>query len=82
MLVDIVARRYHTRNLEHLYGILSESPRIVKFIFFITFIYTSIPGTGVFSVEFLIQVLGSGLPLNFVLFFGAQFILAVACKNV
>jgi hydrogenase-4 component B len=73
IIVDIIMKRYHSRNLEQLYGIFAESPRIVKFIFFIVFILGSFPGTSIFSVEFLIQISFTTIPFNILLFIFLNF---------
>jgi NADH:ubiquinone oxidoreductase subunit 4 (subunit M) len=82
IIVDMISKRYHTRNVEHLYGILAESPRIIKFIFLVVFIFASVPGTMVYSIEFYIQIQGATSPFNAVLFIFVQCFLVVWSKNI
>lgn len=82
ILVDLIMKRYHTRNLEHLYGVFAESPRLVKLIFFIVFILGSIPGTGAYSVEFLVQIFSSTLMFNTVFFMILQFFVVIWSRNI
>jgi NADH-quinone oxidoreductase subunit M len=82
IIVDIIARRYHTRNIERLYGIFARSPQVTKFIFFLTFIAGAIPGTSVFSLELLLQIQATLNPFGFILFVCSQFLVAVWSKNI
>ena len=82
IIVDIIAKRYHTRNIEYLYGILAESPRITKVIFLIIFIYSSIPGTLIFSIEYYAQLFSSTNIFNIILFIVIQLFLVLWSKNI
>ncbi len=82
ILVDIIAKRYHSRNLEHLYGIFSGSPIIVKVIYLSVFVFSSLPGTSIFSVELYVQIAGSTSLFNFIVFIFFQFALVVFAKNI
>lgn len=77
IVVDIIARRYHTRNIEHLYGIMAMSPIVVKIIFIVIFVLGSLPGTTLYSMEFIIQIHSSGNPFGFLIFILLQLIVAV-----
>lgn len=81
ILVDIISRRYYSRNLEHLYGIMSGSPLLVKLIFVIIFIFGSIPGTNVFMIELCMQIYASLIFCGFVLVFCLQFLSVVWSKQ-
>lgn len=70
-------KRYHTRNVENLYGIFAESPRLVKLIFLIVFIFSSLPGTLIYSIEFYIQIASTTLPFNLIFFILVQFFVVV-----
>lgn len=70
-------KRYHTRNIENLYGIFAESPRLIKLLFLIIFIFGSIPGTLIYSVEFYVQLASTTLPFNLVFFLLVQFFVVV-----
>ncbi len=82
ILVDIISKRYHSRNLEHLYGIFYGSPLLVKFVYLTVFIFGSIPGSAVFTVEFFVQIAGSTSMFNVILFIFLQLCLVVFSKNI
>jgi len=82
IIVDIIARRYHTRNIERLYGIFAKSPQITKLIFLIVFIIGSLPGTSIFSIELLISVYINAHPFGLFLFIGTQLIIPVWSRNI
>jgi NADH:ubiquinone oxidoreductase subunit 4 (subunit M) len=81
ILVDILTRRYHSRNLEQLYGILSDTDFIVKIIYLIVFIWGSIPGTLIFTLEFLIQINSTASVYNLIFIFLLQSLLVIFSKN-
>ena len=81
ILVDIITRRYASRNIEHLYGIVSGSPLIVKCVFIVVFIFGSIPGTNVFMVEMCMQLYASLVFCGFILVFCLQFISIIWSKQ-
>lgn len=82
ILVDFITKRYHTRNIEHLYGIFALSPNIIKILFIIIFVFGAIPGTAMFAVEFMMQIYITGHPFGFILFFGTTFTTVVWSRNI
>ena len=82
IIVDMITKRYHSRNVEHLYGIMADSPRLVKFIFLTIFIFGSLPGTTIFTIEYYINVLGSATQFNAVMFIVFQCLIVVFSKNI
>lgn len=82
IIVDFISKRYHTRNIEHLYGILASSPNLIKLLFIIVFIFGALPGTMAFSLEVLVQVLISSQPFGILLIILVQFILVTWSKNI
>ena len=81
ILVDIITRRYYSRNLEHLYGIVSGSPLIVKCIFVVVFIFGSIPGTNVFMIELCMELYAALAFGGVILVFCLQFVSVIWCKQ-
>ncbi len=81
ILVDMIARRYGTRNICDLYGIGSESPLLSKLILYCVFIFGTIPGTLIFSVECYIGLFSSYSLLSVLLFFAMQFIYNIASRS-
>lgn len=77
----MLARRYGTRNVEQLYGVLHTAPRIVSVIFFCVFILQSVPGTAAYCMEFFILMSGMTAPLGVIVFFCLQLVLAVFSRN-
>jgi NADH:ubiquinone oxidoreductase subunit 4 (subunit M) len=53
-LVDCIYRRYHTRSLIEINGILHFTPNLAISILIMTFFFSGLPGTIKFSVEFYI----------------------------
>ena len=82
LLVDFITKRYHSRNIEHLYGILANSPRLVKFIFLSVFILGSFPGTTIFSIELLVQIFSSASMFGVIVFIFFQCVIVVFSKNI
>lgn len=51
ILVDILTRRYHTRNIVSLRGVGLFSPLSVKLLFFSVLQYSALPGFSIFTNE-------------------------------
>lgn len=67
----------HTRNIEKLYGVVGSAPVLTQLLFLMVFIFCSIPGTLVFSIEFYIQILATTAAYNFVVFAVVQLFIVI-----
>ncbi len=82
IVVDIISRRLHTRNIEKLYGAVGSAPVISQVVFVTVFIFASVPGTLVFSLEFYVQILSTTSAFNYALFAFMQLFVVVWSKNI
>nr|ADN85878.1 hypothetical protein [Nyctotherus ovalis] len=58
------------------------APTLIKLLFILIFIGAAVPGTLLFSIEFLVQLAANATPFNFILFILMQTLVTIWSKNV